>query len=66
MEDLDRALADAIFGYANAPVSEPMSLTVATEVLTALNPKPANEIDELIASVGVQFPVHVASWSESL
>lgn len=66
LEQLDTALRDAIFSHANVPVSEPMELTVPPEVLAALNPQPADEIDALIQSAGVDWPVKVASWSEAL
>ena len=66
LEHLDRALADALHEYANLPVTEPMELPVPPEVLAALNPQPADEVDELIASAGVEWPVKVASWSEAL
>lgn len=66
-DELDRALADAIFGYANMPASEPMTLTVPPEVLAALQPpQPADDVEALIASAGVEWPVRVASWSEAI
>lgn len=63
LEELDRALADAVFG---APDTEPLTLTVSPEVLAALNPQPADDTDLLIASVGMEFPVKVAGWSAPL
>jgi hypothetical protein len=40
---------------------------VSPEVLAALQPpQPQDDIDRLIASVGAEWPVRVASWSEAL
>jgi hypothetical protein len=39
---------------------------ISPEAMAALNPQPANEIDELIVSVGAEWPVKIASWSEPL
>lgn len=66
LDQLDTALREAIFGFANVPVTEPMTLTVSTEALTALDPQPADEVDELIASVGAEWPVKVVSWTEAI
>ncbi len=66
-DELDRALADAIFGYANLPVTEPMTLTVPSEVLAALTPpEPKDDVDALIDSVGAEWPVKVVSWTEAV
>jgi len=67
MEDLDRALADAIFGHANMPDSEPISLTVPPEVLAALQPpQPKDDVEKLIASADCEWPIRIASHTEAL
>lgn len=66
LQDLDTVLRDAIFGFANVPVTEPMTLTVSTEAMAALDPQPADEVDELIASAGAEWPVKVVSWTEAI
>jgi hypothetical protein len=46
---------------------EPEVWHVPPGVLEALQPpQPRDEIDELIDSAGQTWPVHTASWSESL
>jgi hypothetical protein len=39
---------------------------VSPEVLAALTPQPADDVDQLIASAGCEWPIRVASFSESL
>jgi hypothetical protein len=50
------------------PKKEHMEETwnISPEAMAALNPQPANEIDELIDSAGCEWPVKIASWSEPL
>jgi hypothetical protein len=66
LDQLDIALRDAIFGYPDITDTERLTLTVPPEVLAALNPQPADDVDELIASVGARWPVQIAGWSTAL
>lgn len=67
LEDLDAALRDAIFGFANTGVTDPEPIVVPAEVIAALEPlQPVDEIDALIGSVGATWPLTVVSWGEYL
>lgn len=67
MDELDKALTEAIFRFPDISDTEKLTLTAPPAVLEALQlPEPQDDVDQLIASVGVRWPVRIATTIEAM